>query len=103
MQAIVDGPLPTDDPALAAVLAQAELSAELLDFVRRCLQKEAAARPTALQLQVGRLAAPRRAVLSRQRLRCAAMLRQRWTLRAVVARVCTAHGAAGRPLRGSAD
>ncbi|KAG8463328.1 hypothetical protein KFE25_004839 [Diacronema lutheri] len=50
VKAIVDGPLPTEDPALAPVLAQAGLSAELLDFVRHCLRKEATARPTALQL-----------------------------------------------------
>mmetsp|Transcript_75 Transcript_75/g.193 ORF Transcript_75/g.193 Transcript_75/m.193 type:complete len:350 (-) Transcript_75:167-1216(-) len=50
VKAIVDGPLPTDNSDVAAQVESGEISAELLDFVRQCLQKEAAARPTALQL-----------------------------------------------------
>lgn len=66
VKAIVDGPLPIDDPTLAPAIGQAAPSEELLDFVRVCLRKEAAARPTALQLMVRR--APARAVRARPRL-----------------------------------
>jgi serine/threonine protein kinase len=52
VKAIVDGPLPTEAPALQAVIQAAQLPPELLDFVRQCLQKDAARRPTALQLMV---------------------------------------------------
>lgn len=81
VKAIVDGPLPTEEPALQAVIGAAQLPPELLDFVRQCLQKDAARRPTALQLMVG----------ARARIRAAARERggaARWRVRTASAGVC---------------
>jgi len=50
VKAIVEGPLPTEDPSLQPLLEAGHVSLEFLDFVRHCLNKQQQARPTALQL-----------------------------------------------------